>query len=222
MERSDEFNKPKNAWLSAGVSAIITAALVGGGVFWWQNEVAEKTKQENMARQQELENQIQSLQRQIAETKKTEPDSDKILGNENWNTYRNEEYGFQLKLPPEWEEYSVKIEKGDDTVTFDDVVPFFDNIYFNPVVDYLGSKQVIPILNIVCCPISKIPEIEERCNDEFQSVHFYSAYNCQPIENSIGQNDKYVFSYMKAHDLTEDLESQVEDVIKTFVPIILP
>jgi len=94
----------------------------------------------------------------------------------------------------------------------------FDDIYFElPTADQDYKKDGL-VFSIICCPVSKIPEVTKRCSDEFTSGHFY---NCLPLEEPIGKNNKYVFSYIRAHDLTEELFDQVEDIMQIFTPIAL-
>lgn len=129
-------------------------------------------------------------------------------------TYTNEECGFQIELPNRFKEYSLEIYRADDPNEF----PGFDIVEFW-LPGYNGDTDYL-LFAIVCCPTSKMPEIREKCSDEFQSIHFNSAYNCQPIEDSIGQNDKNVFSIMGPHEDPEELFSQLEsEIIKNFKPI---
>ena len=111
MEQLDELNKKQNkTWLSIGVTAVTTAIIVGGGVFWWQKNIINKFQKENVECQQELENQIQKLQEQIAKIEKIKQDSSEIDDDENWNLYQNEEYGFKFNYPSDWKDSNRDIE----------------------------------------------------------------------------------------------------------------
>ena len=85
-------------------------------------------------------------------------------GTEDRETYRNEEYGFQLTLPPELEKYSVEIYKSSDDDGFDSVdfyLPTKDSAWIKN-----GSNEGM-LFSIICSPISIFSKLKEECSDEF-------------------------------------------------------
>jgi len=67
-------------------SIVIILALIGGGVFWY-------FKQSNKP----INPSVTENENQPSENPKSE-----IINTDDWLTYRNEEYGFELKYPKEW------------------------------------------------------------------------------------------------------------------------
>lgn len=76
----------KIIWTIVAV-VVITAIIAGAGVWWWQKASFEKERQG-------LQEQIDDLKRQISGIEEDEL--------KDWKTYRNEEYGFEVRYPGEW------------------------------------------------------------------------------------------------------------------------
>ncbi|OGF28294.1 hypothetical protein A2477_03325 [Candidatus Falkowbacteria bacterium RIFOXYC2_FULL_47_12] len=80
------------------VATVIILALIGGGVFWYlktqKREVNPPVTENKPEQTQDNNNQ---LQRQVASS------TTKDIDMSNWETYRNEEYGFEVKYPEGWE-----------------------------------------------------------------------------------------------------------------------
>lgn len=72
----------QSIWTIILPTIIITALIVGGGIWWWQKSSFEKEKET-------LQRQIEELENQVSETS-------------DWKIYENEEYGYQLKYPRDW------------------------------------------------------------------------------------------------------------------------
>lgn len=73
------------------ILTIIILAIIGGGVFWY------------FSKYQGASTKGQGSENQPAEIVNIEDLSSIALATEDWQTYRNEEYGFELKYPREWE-----------------------------------------------------------------------------------------------------------------------
>ncbi|MFH0819872.1 MAG: hypothetical protein V1892_02460 [bacterium] len=106
---NQQINEPtqnsKNIWLIA-VAIIFTALITGSGVYWWQNFLLEEAKNEiNKNRQelQQLNQQITDLQTQINQLKLEEVDE-----TSTWQTYRNEDYGFEFRYPKIYKKYEIQ------------------------------------------------------------------------------------------------------------------
>jgi len=69
-------------------SVIIIFALIGGGVVWYAKNKPESVNPPAMGN----ENQPAEIKNQKSE----------IINTDDWQTYRNEEYGFEVRYPREW------------------------------------------------------------------------------------------------------------------------
>jgi len=80
------------------VAIVITAAVAGGGVWYYQNQKAEKE-------QNDLNQRISDLEKKTAESSITDenpsgPTTDQVAV--TWKTYKNGLYGFNLQYPSNW------------------------------------------------------------------------------------------------------------------------
>jgi len=69
------------------VSVILTAIIVGGGIFWLANQKQDK-----------LQNEITSLTNQLQQGSDQKPIDD-VQDTPEWISYRDHEYGFEMELP---------------------------------------------------------------------------------------------------------------------------
>lgn len=91
------------------IAIILTAAIAGGGVWYYQNQKAEKD-------QKALDDQITALKSKTAESSVTNdnpsgPTTDQVAV--TWKTYKNGLYGFNLQYPSNWT-LAEKPGSGDD------------------------------------------------------------------------------------------------------------
>ncbi|MDP1709609.1 MAG: hypothetical protein Q8L21_01855 [Candidatus Komeilibacteria bacterium] len=88
-----------NQWLILAVAVVVTAFVAGGGVFWLMNN---RLASEQAA----LEQRIVDLQNQVAQTQPASAVESEIditsVSTEDWETYRNEDFSFEIKYPKDW------------------------------------------------------------------------------------------------------------------------
>ncbi len=95
---------PKNFPVVAVIiSVIVTAVVVGGGVYFWQ-AAQLKTAQENLA---SVQQQITTLQSQIVQLTGVPPIEPETAAPQP-ETYTNQAYGFSLTFPVSWGKISMQ------------------------------------------------------------------------------------------------------------------
>lgn len=105
-ENSVQSNEPvqslKHIWIIL-IAIVLTAIIVGGGVYAWQKSSLRATEQSLQQQISDLQDQIANLQQpmqssvtnqQVSE-EATQPDDETA----NWKTYQNSALGFELKAP---------------------------------------------------------------------------------------------------------------------------
>jgi len=90
-------------------SIVIVLALIGGGVFWYGKQGEEESQQvlnteENLNKEAESEGVKENeLEAEVVSVSSAENiNIAKEVDISDWLTYRNEEYGYELKYPEEW------------------------------------------------------------------------------------------------------------------------
>lgn len=93
----------KHIWITI-IAVVLTAIIVGGGVYIWQKSSLQATEQSLQQKITELQSQIAILQEStqtivtIPET--TEESTQPVNEHTNVEKYRNKTYGFELSYPP--------------------------------------------------------------------------------------------------------------------------
>ena len=89
--------------LTISIISIIILALIGGGAVWYlKTQKQEFTPSDDLGTVNPAVTENEDRQSAI-ENQKSE-----IINTDDWLTYRNEEYGFELKYPREWEINTTK------------------------------------------------------------------------------------------------------------------
>lgn len=124
-EQTTQYNEPvknsQNPWIIIA-SIVITALVVGGVVYAWQNSNLKSTKQS-------FQEQITLLQNQIDQLQQTQQNQNQPVADQNENAnqqvnqpqeivYNNSKYQFSLKLPATWEGYKVTEPGNGGTICF--------------------------------------------------------------------------------------------------------
>jgi len=108
----EQIQSSKNIWIIV-IAIIVTALIVGGGVYAWQRSNLKNTKQNLEQKISMLQNQINQLQQQVDFTQNQKNnDNSQIITpplvgpKSNWQVYSNTK--FLYKCPQEWSIHSNK------------------------------------------------------------------------------------------------------------------
>ncbi len=99
-------NKPvqnsKYIWITI-IAVILSAIIVGGGVYAWQKSSLRATEQSLQQQISDLQNQIANLQKPTQSTvitpEETQAPTQPVDETASWKTYQNNALGFKLKIP---------------------------------------------------------------------------------------------------------------------------
>jgi hypothetical protein len=159
-------------------------------------------------------NQQQTNQKEVEKTKQTTAETEKkqtepvvekketttVKPQTNTNIYQNDEYGFQITLTNNWKGYKTKIEKieGDKTIRFCANIP--DSEMYTEVPGFHC------LFGITITDKVKWDKEAEPCKKDRDSGM------CDWIDNELGRNDKYVFSWGAAQDYGDKEEKYFQDI----------
>lgn len=94
------------------LSVVITALIVGGAVYAWQKSVLNKTEQSLQVKITTIQNQVEELQSTNEQKNSVATQNDKSekettssesATSANLQTYNNEDFGYSIKYPNDWE-----------------------------------------------------------------------------------------------------------------------
>ncbi len=129
------------------------------------------------------------------------PAVERPLDTSDWKTYRNEELGFAIKLPPRWEtDYKIEvietIGKGFGAVAFSKEVVGIDNLSTGEIIsrDYT------------------IFSITAVTKDWWEQELSYD----QPHPSLLGKNNEKVYVYISGQDNDQREYEEIEQVVKSF------
>jgi len=99
---NEPIQSSKHIWITI-IAVALTAIIVGGGVYAWQNSSLQSTEQSLQQQITNLQNQIANLQKPtqpiVTSPEVTEEPTQPIDNTANWKTYQNSALGFELKVP---------------------------------------------------------------------------------------------------------------------------
>ncbi len=131
LEEIDQQKSKKENFGIIVASVIITAILVGGGVYFWQQSVlssVEEKVQKQIGSMQNQVNQVQSQCQSSTDEVKESLDAALNATNSEWPAYINKKYGYQFQYPAKAEigqaekiAFSLSPAEAAAGVTFDDV-----------------------------------------------------------------------------------------------------
>ena len=114
----------RHIWITI-VAVIISAIVVGGVVCAWQKlsrQSTEKLLQQQITDLQDQIKNFQKLTQPIVATPGTSQELTQPTGtNANWETYQNEELGFELKIPP-----YTKVDQSNGLIIFNSKKEYFE------------------------------------------------------------------------------------------------
>ncbi len=165
---------------------IITAIFVGGIVFFGQQRILNKNKEELEESQKQilaLQNQLDQLQNVVNSGVQTQQEGTK---------YYNEQYGFSLLIPKSWTKYFVEERQlSIDTGKFDSA-----DFYF---------EEDSPVFNIAM--------INKDKWEESQKLEYYKPIKLTENENYIFA---FSFHKDAEQSLVESLRTDMEKIVSTF------
>jgi len=101
-----QINEPiqssKHIWITI-IAVVLTAIIVGGGVYAWQKSSLQATEQSLQQQITALQNQLTDLQKPtqpiVTTPEETQAPTQPADETVNWKTYQNSALGFELKVP---------------------------------------------------------------------------------------------------------------------------
>lgn len=96
------------------VVALVTAGVVGGGIWYYQQKQVDKANQEKLDQTAELNKQLQEANK--GETKESSSKTEIKDETADWKTYKDSKNGYEIKHPKEFSE--EKCEGDNNTVFF--------------------------------------------------------------------------------------------------------
>ena len=122
----------KHVWITI-IAVVITAIIVGGGVYAWQQSSLQFTEQSLQQQINTLQGQIESLQQAtppVATTPETTQEPTQFPDETTtWKTYENIELGFSFEYPVSYGDFQISINDGETGKKF--TGNFQNNKYFS-------------------------------------------------------------------------------------------
>jgi len=100
---NEPIQRSKHIWMTI-IAVVLTAIIVGGGVYAWQKSSLQETEQSLQQQITALQNQLTNLQKPtqpiVTAPEETQTPTKPFNEITDWKKYRNETYGFEFSYPP--------------------------------------------------------------------------------------------------------------------------
>lgn len=178
----------KNIWMIILMILLITL-VVEGGIFLWQQSNPQSQKESLLQQNTPDENQIPTEQSVPAvNTPTTQPE---VI------TYKDPTYGFTLKFPQTWKNFTTKKR----TIDPSEVGTMYS-------IDFGFSTQ------------DSLFNISLLTKDEWKNIQQSSETEGGPVPGYLGENTQYVFVTETAQDAANativERMKEIESILKTF------
>lgn len=200
----------QNPWIIIA-SIVITALVVGGAVYIWQNSNLKSTEQSLREQATLLQNQIDQLQqikqnqnRQVTQPPENKNQNNQPIADQNENVnqqvnqpqeivYSNLQYGFSLTFPQTWTGYTAK----------------------NRILNW-GSFGTSDSIDFGFSVQSSLFNVSIHTKNQWKQIK--SEKGSTPTY--LGENSQYIFGYTTTQDAANDTiiarMSEIQDIIRTF------
>ena len=207
------------------IGIVVLIALAGGVVLWSQKNNQQGTKQQTK-KEVVKQTQEQKTAKEQTNTQNQTIDGElkleEKIDTSDWKTYRNEKFGFEMKLPGDLDKWKIKIEKYDNK---DGGYPGrLYRIWFNYPLDK-------PVLQVVSDPNSGYINNMNIWYVDAVLVKNYvdNVCNVYPYPKCyqgkvLGQNNKYVFisglyNIQGAGYLCQDYKQDEQEFCRILKPV---
>lgn len=194
---------------------LCTAVIIAGGVFWYIDEVkneAEFTQKQIEEQQKKLQEEIRKKQEEQTEKNEIASVQDLIDGEyvfkpvdtSDWQTYRNEELGFEAKIPRDWILADTYIEKDQDIQGNNFYFGKKNTTYTIPEGGKSNSAIIIASSNRYNKKAMPLRDfIQLRKSDYAQKLHTFSLNGIESL--ILGNDSVYFFNEDRAWDISFQL-----------------
>jgi hypothetical protein len=208
--------------ISAGISLaiILTTATLIAVFLWMSNYLDNKVSQREALTEKNNTLSQESLSKSLNKT-----DNQNITEAGFVVSYENPKFGISLEIPKDWEnKYKVVETPNSASGGFDSEGGFisFQLISTDPAYIKQGNNYA-EVFSILVYPVSNLPKLEKNCK-----VTGAEWLACEIVNNQLGKNEKYAFSFISAtsvtdfpKDFTEEIFNKADKIATTFkiIPI---